>query len=109
MVLVQDNEMALNKGCTHLVVYDLGMTPAQQYSLADGLHPLEGSVAVVPFNYSAYPAHVKRHGKANTFAWKPIIIGEVAESSAGFVVWLDIGDVVHSRLWRLREQLEEVY
>eukprot|EP00958_Prasinococcus_capsulatus_P010214 scaffold995_cov242-Prasinococcus_capsulatus_cf.AAC.2 len=115
---VEESEMALSRECTRLAIYDLGMTQQQRHALAEGLAPLQGTAALVPFNFSAYPAHVGRRGPRATYAWKPLILAEVvaehrrhaagggAASPGFFVVWLDVGDEVHSKLWRLREHLQ---
>jgi len=65
------------------IAYDLGLEPATRLDLERRFT----WCAFRPFDFTQYPAHVAVARR--TYAWKPMIVAEVAEQSDGLVLWLD--------------------
>ena len=76
-----------------IVAWDLGMTP-EQAALVAGLR----GVTLRTFPFDAYPEHLDIERDAGSYAWKPVIISEVARERPGLVLWLDAGDLVFGDL-----------
>lgn len=75
-----------------ILAYDLGLTPEQRQDLSARFPWCE----IVRFCFEDYPPHVAVEAK--TFAWKPLIIAEVAERFGGTVFWLDSATLFHGDL-----------
>ena len=58
---------------TRIIVYDLGLADNQRTELEK-----ECNIEVRTFQYSKYPSHVS-HALVKQYAWKPLIVNEVAE------------------------------
>lgn len=83
-----------------LVVYDLGLAAGEAEALR------AAGRRVVRFPFERYPAYFGDAARVGApCAWKPVLIREVIEGSAGAVVWMDAGNLVHDRLDRLRAVL----
>lgn len=76
---------------TNVQIYDLGLTPEELFQLS-------GNYKVVTFEFNKYPNHVAL--KAESYAWKPIIISQVVRTQLKrrqrtmgreIVFWLDAG------------------
>lgn len=73
-----------------LILYDLGLENNMLKMLRsdfDWLH-------VRFFNYSAFPSYFDIDIARGEYAWKPIIIKEMLDTTADQVLWLDVGDTL---------------
>ena len=71
-----------------LVVYDLGLSSATR-TLIQQQHPW---VQVRWFDFSRYPKFFDIDVAQGEYAWKPVIVKEMLETTAAMVLWLDSGD-----------------
>jgi Protein of unknown function (DUF1647) len=70
------------------IVFDLGLEQQE-------VDEIKNIVKVEKFDYSHWPEHVNiKNDQAGGYAWKPIIIHEVAKRTGKAILWLDAGDVV---------------
>ncbi len=76
-----------------IIAWDLGLTP-EQVTLVSALR----GVTLRTFPYEAHPEHLRIEREAGSYAWKPVIISEVARERPGLVLWLDAGDLVFGDL-----------
>ena len=74
---------------TKLIVYDLGMTPKQIQRITKIFN-----YEIRKFDYSKYPAYFNIKIAAGEYAWKPVIIAEVAKQYCGTVLWMDAGNMI---------------
>jgi Protein of unknown function (DUF1647) len=74
-----------------VLVFDLGLTDAARGELARRFTWCR----LRRFPFDRYPAHVR---DLTTFAWKPIVVGEVIRERRGTVLWLDSGTLFHRPL-----------
>ena len=93
------------------IVYDLGLTPEDRSELARRFAWAE----LRTFDFSSYPPHVAL--ESGSYAWKPVIIHEVAQTHHGPVLWFDSATVLKAPLdpvlnevsrqgfWGLRSQM----
>jgi hypothetical protein len=98
--------LELSHVSAEVIVYDLGMTPAERARVA----AFRG-VSLRTFAFAAHPPHVDIDVAAGEYAWKPILISDVARARGGLILWLDAGDLVFGDLrwtWRVIER-EGVY
>lgn len=86
---------------TRIVVYDLGLTKAQRKDVLNECH--NGSVERFPYEH--FPAFFDIKVKAGEYAWKPVIIAMEMAKSLDPVCWMDAGNVIHSPLRRLRDEI----
>lgn len=82
------------------VVYDLGLSDAERRQIA-GRFPW---VTLRPFPFADYPAHVAV--ESGSYAWKPLIIREVAKDHGGPVFWFDSGTILKSPIDEALQALE---
>ncbi|KAG5460398.1 MAG: hypothetical protein BJ554DRAFT_7560, partial [Olpidium bornovanus] len=76
------------------VAYDLGINDTYR-ALFEELRSQGVIQELRMFNYSAYPPHVNVSRHRGHYAWKPLILEEVARRiRAGVVVWMDAGNLV---------------
>ena len=66
-----------------VIIYDLGMTPKQLRKIRR-----EFSYEIRSFDYSKYPDFFNIRIAQGRFAWKPVIIAEVAKQRGGIVCWM---------------------
>jgi hypothetical protein len=85
--------LELSHVAAELVVYDLGLTPDERARVA----ACRG-VEVRSFPFDAYPPHLDISVAAGEYAWKPIIVSDVARERSGLVLWMDAGDFVFDDL-----------
>ena len=76
-----------------VIVYDLGMTQPQLRKLAR-----KSNYEVCKFDYSKYPTYFNIGIAAGEYAWKPVIIEEVAKQRGGIVWWMDAGNIITAPL-----------
>jgi hypothetical protein len=88
---------------TRVVVYDLGLTPAERNALETNF-PYD----VRTFDYSRYPAFFDIRVNAGEYAWKPAIIREVASETADIVCWMDAGHIILRPLTGLRWETRRI-
>jgi hypothetical protein len=86
----------------NVIVYDLGLRWGQRSKVRRAF-PAE----LRTFRYRRYPPHVNINVARGQYAWKPIIINEVAAASGGTVCWMDAGNVLTSGLSDLRAHVRE--
>jgi len=86
-----------------VVVYDLGLAPAQAARLRTD------SRTVRRFPFEQYPPHFGTAAdRALPYSWKPVIIHDLLLETSRPVLWLDAGNLVHARLARVRDQLRTI-
>ena len=77
-----------------VVVYDLGLTEKENQVLTKNfpqyLH--------CKFDYSKYPDYFNIKIEAGQYAWKPVIIHEVAAKFGGYICWMDSGNLIYEDL-----------
>ena len=77
-------------------VYDLGLTEEQRDRILSTF-----DCTLRTFEFDKYPSHVNIKVNAGQYAWKPIIIEEVARESTGVICWMDAGNILTGSLNRL--------
>jgi hypothetical protein len=92
---------ALHEPGTPVVVYDLGMTCEERVALARR-HP---GVQIRRFAYERHPDYFDIRVAAGQYAWKPVIIHEVARDFARPVCWMDGGNIIDRPLSLVRKIL----
>ena len=85
--------LELSRVSAEVIVYDLGMTQEQHDRVA-----AVAGISLRMFAFEAHPPHVDIAVEAGAYAWKPIIISDVARERPGLVLWLDAGDFVFDDL-----------
>jgi hypothetical protein len=93
---VERFEPALN-----VIVYDLGMTPAQSQALRRRFSRYEFR----KFDYERYPGYFFIRVNAGEFAWKPVIVWKILSETNRPVCWMDAGNRLTENLDRLRASL----
>ena len=83
---------------SRLIVYNLGLTQSEWAEVRDRNPSCEARV----FDYAHYPRWVDIRVQRGQYAWKPIIVGEVAEEVSGLFFWFDSGVYIQRRLSALR-------
>ena len=81
-----------------VTVYDLGLGEAETTTIRSAFPECE----VRRFPFEVYPPHVNIRRNAGQYAWKPIIVTDILRESSGLVCWMDSGNVIKTRLSRLR-------
>jgi hypothetical protein len=71
-----------------LFTYDLGLTDTELAFLRSNF----SWTVIRIFNYSQYPPHVRINVSMGEYAWKPIIVKEMLDTTTSAVLWLDSGD-----------------
>ncbi len=82
------------------VIYDLGLAPARRAVLARRFPWVEWR----EFDFSAQPPHVALARR--TYAWKPLLITDVARETNGPVLWLDSACLVRTDLAEVHAALQ---
>lgn len=90
-----------------VVVYDLGLKGDLNYTHLNMVHPK--GIQLRRFQYANYPDYFRIDQAAGEYAWKPVIIKEMADEF-GTVLWLDSGDSVGKKdnLTFVKDQLDSV-
>ena len=96
-MLLSIERRSLQGGCD-VIVFDLGLREAALRELARRF----AWCGVRPFDFDVYPPHVR---DLTTFAWKPVIVGDVVEGRDGLLLWLDSGTLFHASLDPLFERI----
>lgn len=77
----------------HVYVYDLGLDPATLRIIKDMFS--EKQVIIRTFDYAKYPPYFCITEGAGQYAWKPVIIEEVAQGMKdGLLFWCDAGNKI---------------
>ena len=84
-----------------VIVYDLGLTPAQLKGLKRTFRRYEFR----KFDYERYPGYFCIRINAGEFAWKPVIVWQVLSEARRPVCWMDAGNRLTENLDRLRASL----
>ena len=82
-----------------VIVYDLGISKDE----LDLLQKYFPKVDIRYFDYTVYPAYFNIKVKNGEYAWKPVIINEVAKQFDGYVAWLDAGNLIVKPFNRIRD------
>jgi hypothetical protein len=80
-----------------VIAYDLGLKSWQRWKAYVNV---PGTLPT--FQYGQYPPHLNIRVNKGQYAWKPVIINEVAAEHGGVVCWMDAGNVLTSDLSALR-------
>jgi len=97
-----------------IVIYDLGLTEAQNKMLSTGFQESLGENAIIkPFKneLKQFPQHAQFSDRSHTNAYKAVLINDAVKTYGGFVVWLDPTDAAGKQIYikkpldRAREQL----
>lgn len=91
--------LSIFESLTRVFVYDLGLEIDQVSELKDSGHE------PIRFPFENYPGHVNIALDAGHYAWKPIIIEEIVEKTGASVLWLDAGNLVLRKLYKIRKVL----
>lgn len=78
-----------------VIFYDIGLTIDERQSLQSSFP----NACVKIFEFEKYPIHVHLSSQdAGAYAWKPIIIDEVYNSSenTGVLIWCDAGNIINN-------------
>ena len=73
----------------NLYIYDLGLSN-------ESLNNLKrfNKIIVKKFDFSKYPSYFNIKICAGEYAWKPVIINEVANETSGYLIWFDAGNKI---------------
>jgi hypothetical protein len=88
-----------------VLFYDIGLTIEERQSLQSTFP----TVSVKIFDFERYPIHVHLTSQdAGAYAWKPIIIDEVYNSSkdTDVLLWCDAGDILNADIYRCIETVK---
>ena len=80
-------------------IYDLGLAPESRKQIEDEFP----EYILRTFDFSKYPEYFNININAGQYAWKPVIIREVAQEVHGIVLWCDTRNFIHESLSQLRE------
>lgn len=75
-----------------VIVYDLGLSDADRALLARRFRWAK----VTPFGFAAHPPHVAL--AAGSYAWKPLLLAELADGHSGPLFWFDSGTILKAPL-----------
>ncbi|MCP4000616.1 MAG: DUF1647 domain-containing protein [Gammaproteobacteria bacterium] len=92
-----------HEGCVPVIIYDLGLTPDERESF----QILFPAYELRTFNYSEYPDYFDIKVRAGEYAWKPVVIHEVANEQNGLVVWMDAGNLITEPMISLRQIIND--
>jgi len=81
-----------------MVIIDLGLSDES----VQRLQKIDLPSDIRRFNYSKYPAWFDVSVNAGEYAWKPIIINDIVQEQGGVVSWMDAGNMILGKLWRLQ-------
>lgn len=95
------NTMERYEPSTQVTVFDLGLNPSQRRSLGERSRHLE----VKTFPFEQHPDWMHVSNSAGFWAWKPLIIEEMAASHDGFLIWMDSSVIVREPLLLMRLEL----
>ena len=85
-----------------VVVYDLGLSRIQRWNALQAF-PCQ----LRKFRYDLYPPFLDIRVNRGEYAWKPVLINEVAAHYNGIVCWMDAGNMLVDDLSRLRAFVHE--
>jgi len=89
-------------------VYDLGLDPTTLRIIKD-MFPAH-HIRLRSFHYDKYPDYFDIHTNAGQYAWKPVIIEEVAkEVKKGLLFWCDAGNKIMDNMQSLFEFMRTTY
>lgn len=77
-----------------IVVWDLGLSASERAEIGEAFE----SIRLRRFDFDAHPPHFDISTNSGQYAWKPVIIDSEVRDATGFVIWLDAGCRVMSRL-----------
>lgn len=89
-------------------VYDLGLDPATLRIIKDMFS--EKQVRIRTFDYTKYPSYFNIDDECGQYAWKPVIIEEVAHDvKDGLLFWCDAGNKIVDDLMPLYDFMGKNY
>lgn len=93
----------INEPNAALFVYDLGLEQEELASLKK-LFPFAN---IRYFDYGLFPEYFDIRVRSGEYAWKPVILHEVAQHADKYVIWMDAGNLVVKPLDDIRRILQE--
>jgi len=58
-------------------------------------------------NFQTGSKHLNINESAGHYAWKPVVVADTLRETAGMLLWLDAGNLVHCKLHRIRAIMAE--
>lgn len=91
----------------NLFIYDLGLEPDILITIKE-MFSTNPNMKIRSFCYYKYPSYFNIEKNAGQYAWKPVILSEVAhEVKKGFLLWCDAGNKVKDDLQPLIQFMKE--
>lgn len=91
----------------NLFIYDLGLEPGILITIKE-MFSTNPKMKIRSFCYYKYPPYFNIEKNAGQYAWKPVIMSEVAhEVKKGFLLWCDAGNKVNDDLQPLLQFMKE--
>ncbi len=85
--------------------FDLGLKD-DEINVLKSTYP---QVTIKKFDYNLYPEYFNINVNAGEYAWKPVIINQIAkENPKSLIMWMDAGNLIHASLLKIRMQLKKV-
>lgn len=88
LLVFLDNLHRFNPSEIPIFIYDLGLNATEHERIVQNYT----KVILRPFLYDKYPDYFNINIAGGEYAWKPVIIKEMLDSTAFQVLWLDSGD-----------------
>jgi hypothetical protein len=76
-----------------LFIYDLGLV-VKELNIIRSKYP---QTTIRTFNFANFPPYFNISVNAGEYAWKPLIVKEMLDTTTSAVLWLDSGDRIASR------------
>lgn len=83
------------------VAWDLALTETERSELAARFPDVE----LRTFDYARHPSWFWIKVDAGCYAWKPVIVAEMARQHDGLLIWMDAGNMITAPLERIRRIL----
>jgi len=91
----------------NLLIYDLGLEPSTLITIKE-MFSDHSNMKIRSFCYYKYPSYFNIENNAGQYAWKPVILSEVAhEVKKGLLLWCDAGNKVENDLHSLIQFMKE--
>ena len=88
-----------------LIIYDLGLKIEELNELKKKYN----NIQINKFEFNNFPEYISLSSQdSGAYAWKPIIIEEVLNSSKGLILWCDAGNMLTRNLNPLKRHLRTI-